>query len=542
MIEETPAANRRFAWMVALSFAVLTAPRLLLHELWRDEAWLWLVARESHSLRELFVPLARSGQAYLFPVLCYLARQVWDAPQAMQWLHLVLATAAAFVFARWAPFPRYGRVLFLLGYFPFYEYAVISRHYVLGALLAWIACAAARRQRNAVFGAALGLLCQTTVYGYILAAAIGAGWLRHRFQLLRSARRGEVAPLPRLATAVGIGLAAIGGAAGLLQLRPLPGTSFAPEWRFHWDAALAADVLRMPWRAFVPLPLPGLHFWNTNLLDGWPRAQTAAGVLVLLGALALLRRRPVALAIFAIGAAGFLAFGYLKLVGVLRHQGHIWLLFAAALWLEAALPPGHGGRSGSTRRGDHAGDAGPSVRGRNDSTAAEWTTASWQRPVLLGLLLVHCAAGAFASWMDLRHPFSNGAAAAALIRAQGLERYPLFGHREPPAATVSLALGLPLYAPSRRVFATRPDYGPEQREMSEPEVRCAARDLAQREKSDIVLVINRALPPYGELEPAGATSGAIAATEDYHLYRLRLDRLAATAAEARCATSRPPAP
>jgi hypothetical protein len=499
MSEESAAERLRFAGLVAAACLLLTVPRLLLHELWRDEAWLWLVVTESRSLPELFSPLGRSGQGYLFPLLCFLARQVSTSPRAMQLLHLVLAGAAAFVFARWAPFGRRERALFVFGYFPFYEYAVISRHYVVGALLAWLACAAARSRRPALaLGAALGLLCQTTVYGYLLALALACGWL-----LDRQLRRREVAPLPRAEAAAGLALALAGAVAGLVQLIPLPGTSFAPGWRFGWDPAHAGTVLMMPWRAFVPLPRPELHFWNTNLLDAWPGLQAAAGMLTLALAAALLCRRKVALATFCLGTIGFLVFGYIKFVGVLRHQGHLWLVFAAALWL--------GGVHDS----------------RDDRR-------SWRARTLLALLIIHCGAGVFASWMDLRHPFSNGAATAELIRNEGLDRHPLLGHREPPASTVALFLGRPLYSPSRKVFVTRPDWGPQQWEISAPELRCAARELAAREAEDIVLVVNWEPPPWQELDGAGSCHGAIVGTEDYHLYRLRHSRLAGTAQAARC--------
>jgi 16S rRNA G1207 methylase RsmC len=81
---------------------------------------------------------------------------------------------------------------------------------------------------------------------------------------------------------------------------------------------------------------------------------------------------------------------------------------------------------------------------------------------------------------------------------------------------------------------TRPDWGPEQREISDQELRCAARGLARREGGDIVLVINRQLPLWEELTPAGSTRGAIVATEDYHLYRLRYSLLGPTAQAAQC--------
>jgi hypothetical protein len=499
MNEESNAGRLRFAGLVTAAFVVLTVPRLLLHELWRDEAWQWLVILESHSVGDLFSGMAKGGgTGYLFPLIVFLVRQVWTSLRAMQLVHLVMAGAAAFAFAHWAPFGRRERALFVFGYFPFYEYAVISRSYPTGVLLVWLACVAARHRRPALaLGAVLGLLCQTTVYGYILAIALLCGWLLDRWL-----HRREMAPLPWAEVAGGSLLAVAGAVAGLIQFIPAPGTT-VPPWRFFWVPLHARKVLMLPWRAFVPLPQPGVNFWNSNVLDAWPGVQAVAGVLTLALAAAFLWRRKVALATFGIGAAGLLAFSYLQFVGQLRHQGHLWILFAAVLWLD--------GGSG-----------------------LQEYRRSWRARVFLILLIVHCATGVYASWVDLSHPFSNGAAAAELIRREGLDRTPLLGHREPPAATVALYLGKPLYSPSRKIFVTHPDWGPDQRELSPEEVRCAARDLARQEAGDVILVMNWELPPWEELEPAGSTAGAIVASEDYHLYRLRFSRLGATAPAAGC--------
>jgi len=506
MSEESAAERLRFAGLVTAVFVLLTLPRLLLHELWRDEAWQWLVVFESHSFSDLFLGMSRGGgSGYLFPILSFLARQVWPSPRSMQLLHGAVAAAAAFAFARWAPLGRRERALFVFGYFPFYEYAVISRSYAAGALLVWLACAATRSRRPALaLGAALGLLCQTTVYHYILGIALACGWLLDRWL-----RRHETArrTLPWTEVAGGLVLAVAGAVAGLVQLIPAPGTAMLP-WRSVWDPATALKVLTTPWAAFFPVPRPELPFWNTNVLGAWPAGQAVAGLLTLALAAALLWRSKVALATFSLGVAGLFAFGYAYFPGVLRHHGQLWLLFAAALWL------GGGAGFQDDRR-------------------------SWRARVFLALLIVHCGVGAFASWMDLRHPFSNGAAAAELIRGNGLDRYPLLGHREPPAATVALFLGRPLYSPSRKIFVTHPDWGPKQRELSPQEVRCAARELAAREARDIVLVMNWELPPWGELDAAGSTRGAIVSTEDYHLYRLRHGRLDETAQAAQCASGIP---
>ena len=499
MNTESVRDRRRFAGLLAATFCLLTLPRLLTHELWRDEAWLWLVVRGGGSPIDLLKPLARSGQGYLFPVLCYLAGRVWSSPLAMQMVHLLLAGAGAYVFARWAPFGQIERALFVLGYFPFYEYAVISRHYAAGVLLLWLACAAARSRRPALgVGAALGLLCQTTVYGYILAIAVAVGWL-----LDRRLHRNEAPPIPRGEAAAGLVLGLAGAAAGLVQMIPASGTGFAPGWHVGWEPVRALRVFQMPWRAFVPWPRLELHFWNSNLLDSWPAIQAVAGGLLLVLVAVVLRRHLAALAMFCSGAAGLLLFSYLKLIGPVRYHGHLWLLLFAALWLRDGLP-------------------------------ADARRRSWPARALLALLIVHVGAAGVASWVDLRHPFSNAGEAARLIRAAGMEDQPLLGHRDPPSATVALALGRPLYSPSRRIFTWYPDWGPVQRNLSNTELRCASRELARQEGRDIGLVLNAAAPPWPEIEMVGSTSGAIEPTEDYFIYRLRYARLQETAAMAQC--------
>jgi hypothetical protein len=244
----------------------------------------------------------------------------------------------------------------------------------------------------------------------------------------------------------------------------------------------------------LPLPRPGLHFWNSNLLDSWPGAHAVAGLLAVGLAAALLWRCKAALVTFCVGGAGFLAFGYLKLVGSLRHHGHWWILLAAALWMAGAQQLEDG-------------------------------RPSWRDRVLIFLLIVHCVAGGFASWMDIRHPFSNAAAIAQTIRLEGLDRHTLVAGREPNAAPVALALGSPLYFPGRDTLGSYPDWGPEQRELSDEQLRCAARALARWEGRDVILVMNRELPPWEEIDEAGSRLGAIEPTEDYRLYWLRFSRL-----------------
>lgn len=493
------AQRSRFAVVLALAVLAITAPRLLLHEPWRDEAWLWLVAIESPSLPDLVHALGRTGQGYLFPLLSWLVAQLSHSFVAMQALNLAITAAGVYVLARWSPLRPLECALVALGYYVGYEYAVLSRHYALGMLLLFAACAAARaRASPIVVGAALALLFQTTVYAWLVGVAIACGVAIERIS------RRDLPPLPRREVLAGVAIALAGAVAGIVQVIPEAGTPFAVGWHFDWDPKRAIETLQMPWRAFLPLVRPQREAWNSDVLGALPGWRALAGVASLALGTALLWPRKLALAVFGIGVAGLLAFGYVKYVGSMRHHGHVWLLFIAAVWLAGGLS-----------------DAG--------------NRRSWREHAFLALLTVHVATMAIVSAIDLRHPFSNGVRTAALIRELGFDRYPLLGYREPPATTVSLALGLPMYAPSRGVFATHTDWGPLQRDIFPHALRCAARALAAREHGDIVLVMNKELPAWPEIQLAGARTGAMVPTENYFLYRLLYGSLARSETEAACA-------
>lgn len=500
-IDSSRDQEHRFALIVTLAFVAATIPRLWTHELWRDEAWMWLVTLDSHSLSDLFGPLARNGQGYLFPILCFIARQLSESPRTMQLVHLVVASSAAYVFTRWAPLTRFERVLLLCGYFTFYEYAVISRHYAVGMLLLWLACVFAKNRPSPIgFGIVLGLACQTTVYAFIVAIAIVCGWA-----IDRRTRRDELEPLKRRDVAIGATLGVVGAIAGLVQLMPSEGSTFASGWRFQWDPQIALSVLRIPWRAFVPLARFEVQSWNTNILDPWPNVESVAGVAILLLVVAMLRRRPVAIATFTIGASGLLAFAYTKFAGQMRHFGHLWLLFIAAIWLAGEL------------------DA---------------KQASWTRWTLRAVLIVHCFAALFASGVDFIAPFTNAPAIVRLAREEQLDRMPMLVDDELVASSLAMLLDRPLYSASRELPVRFPDWGPGQRSIAVEEVRCRARRFSLNEGRDVALFLNHPIPEWPELDLVGARLYAIESSEDFWIWRLRYNRLASTAADAACAGER----
>lgn len=145
------------------------------HPLWRDEAQAFLIARDSHSLGELLFNMRYEGHPPLWHVLLFLLTRVTVRPEAMQGLHLLMAGASVYVVARYSPFPWGLKILFAFGYFPFFEYGILTHNYQLFMLLTFVLCALWQHRRFSFLwsGVLLGLLCLTHVFGDILAGGLG---------------------------------------------------------------------------------------------------------------------------------------------------------------------------------------------------------------------------------------------------------------------------------------------------------------------------------------------------------------------------------
>jgi hypothetical protein len=353
--------------------------------MWRDELQAWLLAAGSGSLPELFHNLRYEGHPALWHLLLFAVSRVTDALWPMQVLHLAIAAAAVFLFARNAPFSRRARALFAFGYFPLFEYGVISRSYSLGLLLVLAFASLAPRRLSHSYlslGIVLALLANANAYGWLLAAALAGGLVVEA--LTRAAARQAVAA--RLGeTLLSLGIWAAGALLGVLQMLPPDDGGFAARssWSFAWDPQKLLLTLASVAQAYLPLPNVGAEaVWNSLLL--W-RLPAQVSVLLAVGAVAglafHLRRSRLALAAYLGGTLILLAFAYGFYFGWLRHHGHHFVLAVGCLWL--------------ARRDEESAP-------RRDLPLVLWLTVQ----MIAGLTL----------WgLDLMLPFSNARAVARLL-------------------------------------------------------------------------------------------------------------------------------
>ncbi|WP_287128258.1 hypothetical protein [Candidatus Cyanaurora vandensis] len=481
------------AGLVSLVFFALAGFGIGHHEMWLDELQAWQIARTSNSLGELFANLRYEGHPGLWHLGLFLLSRFSPEPWLMQVYHLFLATAGVYIFVRYAPFTSLQRVLFVFGYFTFYEYSLISRGYGLGMLLIFIFCAlyqAHKPYRWLVL--VLVLLANTSVYGLLIALTLGLGLVLEP---------GCRAKRWWLATAVG----ALGVV--ILQVLPPPDKVFGGDWQLRFDLPYLAQILSVVWQSYLPIPQFTLEFWNTNWLLAAPGGLGWAA----LGSLGLgltswhyLGGHPLARRVYLLGSSGVLLFTYLVYYGSLRHHGHLFVLWIACFWLSAKTP---------------------APAGRDQFIN-----------VVLG---VQAVAGVLAFSLDVRYPFSTAQAMARLIQQQDPD-WLLVGSRDYALSPVAGYLDRAIYYPESGRFNRFVVWDRErQQELSFTDLAQRATAMADQQQKSVLLVVNyvpitfnRTLPTEEyiwssqplplRLEPLPVDlPPSILGDSDFRLYRIR---------------------
>lgn len=451
-----PASPWLFTGAALALFFVLGWLNILHHEMWRDELVMWLIARDSPSIGEMLRVIKYGGHPAMWFLLLRGLNVFTHHPAAMQYFHLFLSAAAALIFLRFSPFSKTEKGLFLLGYFPFYEYCVKSRSYILGVILLYAACALYRdRKKYAVpICLLLFLLCHTSVLGLILAGAFGAV-LFSEYLYEKLSARGGVFSWPFL---LGACLLAAGAGTAVLQLRPPADSTFFTEWHFDFDGPRVLDTLQTLRVAFFPTLGDMLQKQATVTSD-----LAAAGLLFALS-LAVLIGRPLALLFYGLSVTGILSFFYVKYPGFIWHHGHLFLAWIAAVWMGCA--------SGGLKQ--------------------------WRRWFLAGLLGWQAVTGIRANALDWQRPYSAGKETADYLKKEGLDRLPIIADADMYTVTVVGYLNRKVYYPRAGRFGTYYILDQTRERMIVPEeILRVAGEMSQKDKSDALILLNYDLVPAG---------------------------------------------
>ncbi len=146
----------------------------------------------------------------------------------------------------------------------------------------------------------------------------------------------QTAPTNNTLVWLSFALICIGILTSVLQLKPPVDTGFAVGWKFDYETSHLFKVIELISRAYLPIPKPTLHFWNSHQLETYPLFQTLQiplCFLLMFCGVVLTYKRPTALLIYLTSTLGLLAFFYVKYYGSIRHHGFLFLTFVMVAWI-----------------------------------------------------------------------------------------------------------------------------------------------------------------------------------------------------------------
>lgn len=498
---EDPATPRLLSRFLVVGFFFLGLIIILHHEMWQDEWQAWMIARDSASLPALFHNLRYEGHPGLWYVLLYLITRFTHQALAGQLFHLLIATAAVYIFLKYSPFTTLQKALFIFGYFPFYEYAAISRNYAAGILLvfAWCACYQANPRKNYLWlSLILFLLSQMSVYGLFLAMALGTMLI---LQVLGDNRERINWRQIKYDLAISIVIFLSGIILFIYQLVQPADSGNVVGWNFNFDLNNLIFTISTIWKGFVPIPAMNYHFWNSNIISSQVM-QFCLALFIIGYSCVLFLRTPAVFFLFVFGTLEILVFTYTKYPGSLRHHGHLFILFMVCWWLSSASPEGK-------------------IKWKLMERIADFTGAH-KNKFLYAILSAQLIAGLAASGMDLLQPFSGSKAAAKYLRDHKLDDLVMVGDEDDAASAVSGYLNRRIFYPSSDRLGSFVIWDQKRKRLDNNQVLKVAQELAADNTKEVLLILNRDLG----LSDPGVTllkkfSESIIPAENYYLYLVR---------------------
>jgi len=491
----------RFNLLTMAVFCAVGLTLLFHHEMWRDEMHAWLIARESTSIFNLYEILRYDGHPGLWHIILMPLTYYSPTGLAMQLVHFLIAACAAWIFLAKAPFTQLQKVLFIFGYFSFFEYSIIARNYALGLLFIWIFCSLyTKPQKNYwLIGITIALLANTSILATIVALSLLAVLF---FDFLFE--RQQQLDINIAAYFGGLGIAGIATAFAVIQMIPPPDTNMATAWNLKYSFGQVKAVMPTIVNGYLPLPIPSSHFWGSNLFLSYP-ATTLLTVLFLFffiyKTIRLLAKSRSALLLFLLGTLGLLSFFYTKYLGYTRHHGFLYIVLIASLWIAIKQ----------------------SCQQTLLSTFYFFKKISYAS-ILTAMLCIHVAGSLIAFAAEYQKPFSNSYAASEFIKTHHLESREMVGYPDFNATPIAGYLNKPLiYFPESSAYGNYVRWDLNRKQISQRMALESAINLQQKIGSPILIImgkpIEESLLNEFNLEAVAQFTDAIVLDENIYLYQ-----------------------
>jgi hypothetical protein len=334
-----PPGTNLLLWAAFIMYVIVVSYIIAHHEMWGDEIHSWNIAKGSASFLDLINNTRYEGHPPVWYTILWIISKFTHDLAYVQAVHLAIASMSIFLILFFSPFRLSTRLLMPFGYYFLFEYAVLSRNYAIGVLLAIGICIVIRRHfryKLVLYYSLLFLLSNTHLLALLLAASL------HIYFLLWLKEQNKQAVLHILW--------------GIVILFPALYFIFPPSdsemnvqfWLDKWGMRNLKGFVQSPLRAFIPVSSPSnYNFWNTQILietqDGYGIMKytrlliSAATVLI---AFFILRKNRKSLFLFLTNLAlSFVVAMVFFTLASARYAGYIYIGFIIAYWLYCSETP-----------------------------------------------------------------------------------------------------------------------------------------------------------------------------------------------------------
>ncbi|NET91286.1 MAG: hypothetical protein F6K45_24900 [Kamptonema sp. SIO1D9] len=503
-----------FVNILTLLFACFGIIGIFHHELWFDELQAWLIARDSNSLVDLFQNIRYEGHPGLWHLCLYFLNKITDRPLIMQFFHLGIATLSIYLLVKFSPFTRLQKFLFSFGYFPFYEYSLLSRNYALGILLCFIFCVyfQQRNRKYVLLFFILALAANTNVHSLLIAVWLGATLI---FEYFLKQKLSLESPTAKKKLLIGIVVFSLGIILAISQLvppedRPV-NTLFRPENQQELVAPEisvenSSDELKVIQeeskrdvsefaivilkristmfdfltRSYIFLPnFLDYNFWNSSILllvlPPWKLIIDFLSLGLILFVLSWLYNKPTILFLYFFGSLTILLLT-IK-IGIAtnpRHYGHLFILFILCLWL-----------ANSAYKFDWLAKIFP---GKTIHLSRGLENRKYKNFFLSLILSIHLFAGLLSYSLDLVYPFTVSKQVANFLQQDRFDNFLIVGNPDFPVSSLAAYLEQPIYHPESNRFGSFIIWNDRRNEIDEFQLWEKVSNLKQETARKILLV------------------------------------------------------
>ncbi len=485
--------HNRFALLITFLFLVLSFALVLHHEIWMDEAYHYLLPRDSGSFRELIKNASQGGHPLLWNALLFYYQYFFPGVLSTQLLHSAIAVICVFLINRYSPFSRLENVLITFGYFFLYEYNIIAKNYGLGICLIFVALVLYTRKKPLLLIAfVLALAGNTHFFSLFVAIALFIYSTCKRFKTEN-----------RMVLLLACFLFGIGILLSCIQV--IPSTQHISTYKNLDPAGFFSldrigKTLAFMCRGLINIPDFRLDsFWNSNIIFNFNRITCyllSGGLIVSL--LFMFKRDKLILLLFFTPIVLIAAFLYMAPISVgIRYWGYAYVMLIICVWLYML----------------------------------EYRLEKFPKIVFKFVILVQFLVSIPVMGIVFNRHFSNAKYAALSLQSAHLEKYPLLVQDLGSGPALSAYANKQVYYPQSKIAASFTYVITAKNFAAQDFIAESIHDLKTMHLDTGILVMREPLNSASikvnkscEIREIAIHTGALISSEDYYLYLMSLKK------------------